>query len=87
MMWGFWEGANWIPQSSLYKRDWTPLPAAKAYEDLVLNKWWTRWTGTADPQGRVELRAFFGKHKVTVNGKETVVTLTKAEGSKAVKIN
>ena len=29
MMWGFWEGANWIPQSSLYKRDWTPLPAAK----------------------------------------------------------
>src|ERR1039457_4402673 len=24
MMWGFWEGANWIPQSSLYKRDWTP---------------------------------------------------------------
>ena len=46
MMWGFWEGANWIPQSSLYKRDWTPLPAAKAYEDLVLHKWWTRWTGT-----------------------------------------
>jgi len=26
MMWGFWEGANWIPQSSLYKRDWTPTP-------------------------------------------------------------
>ena len=30
MMWGFWEGANWIPQSSLYKRDWTPTPAAAA---------------------------------------------------------
>ena len=28
MMWGFWEGANWIPQSSLYRRDWTPTPAA-----------------------------------------------------------
>jgi hypothetical protein len=24
LMWGFWEGANWIPASSLYKRDWTP---------------------------------------------------------------
>jgi GH35 family endo-1,4-beta-xylanase len=87
MMWGFWEGANWIPQSSLYKRDWTPLPAAKAYEDLVLDKWWTRWTGTADRQGRAEVRAFYGKHKVTVNGKETVVTLTKAEGSKTVNLN
>ena len=43
MMWGFWEGANWIPQSSLYKRDWTPTPAAGAYRELVLNKWWTRW--------------------------------------------
>lgn len=86
MMWGFWEAANWIPQSSLYKRDWTPLPAAAAYEDLVLNKWWTRWSGAADRQGRAELRAFYGTHKVTVNGKETVVTLTKAEGSKTVSL-
>jgi len=85
-MWGFWEAANWIPQSSLYKRDWTPLPAAAAYEDLVLNKWWTRWSGAADRQGRAELRAFYGTHKVTVNGKETVVTLTKAEGSKTVSL-
>jgi GH35 family endo-1,4-beta-xylanase len=84
MMWGFWEAANWIPQSSLYKRDWTPLPAAAAYEDLVLNKWWTRWSGAADRQGRAEVRAFYGKHKITVNGKETLVTLTKAEGSKTV---
>jgi GH35 family endo-1,4-beta-xylanase len=86
MMWGFWEGANWIPQSSLYKRDWTPLPAARAYEDLVLHQWWTRWTGTADKQGRAEVRAFYGTHKVTVNGKVTVVTLTKAEGSKTVNV-
>jgi hypothetical protein len=63
------------------------MPAAKAYEDLVLDKWWTRWTGTADAQGRAEVRAFYGKHKVTVNGKETLVTLTKAEGSKTVNLN
>jgi len=86
MMWGFWEGANWIPQSSLYKRDWTPLPAAKAYEDLVLNQWWTRWSGSADRQGRAEVRVFYGTHKVTVNGKENVVTLTRAEGSKTVNV-
>ena len=34
-MWGFWEGANWIPASSLYKRDWTPTPAAEAYQKLI----------------------------------------------------
>jgi GH35 family endo-1,4-beta-xylanase len=87
MMWGFWEGADWIPQSSLYKRDWTPLPAAKAYEDLVLNKWWTRWSGAADAQGRTEIRVFYGKHKVMVNGKETVVTVSKSEGAKTVSLN
>ena len=84
MMWGFWEGANWIPQSSLYKRDWTPLPAAKAYEDLVLNQWWTRWSGTANAEGWAIVPAFYGTHKVTVNDREIIVTLTKAEGAKVV---
>jgi GH35 family endo-1,4-beta-xylanase len=86
MMWGFWEGANWIPQSSLYKRDWTPTPAAEAYRELVMNKWWTRWTGAAGANGRVSLRAFYGKHRVTVNGKETVIDLKRAQGAKAVEL-
>jgi len=86
LMWGFWEGANWIPQSSLYKRDWTPTPAAEAYRELVMNKWWTRWTGTANSEGWVTLRAFYGKHRVTVNGRETAVNLTKAEGAKQLDV-
>jgi GH35 family endo-1,4-beta-xylanase len=86
MMWGFWEGANWIPQSSLYKRDWTPLPAAKAYEDLVLNQWWTRWSGTANAEGWAIVPAFYGTHKITVNEKEITVTLTKAEGGKVLAV-
>ena len=87
MMWGFWEGANWIPQSSLYKRDWTPTPAAEAYRDLVLKQWWTRWSGTANAEGYVVMRAFYGTHRVTVNGKETVVDLSKAQGVKLVDLN
>ncbi len=84
LMWGFWEGANWIPASSLFQKDWTPLPAATAYHDLVLNQWWTKWHGRTDAQGRCEVRAFFGKHRVTVGGKEVVVDLPKAQGTKAV---
>ena len=70
LMWGFWEGANWIPQSSLYRRDWTPTLAATAYRDLIFNEWWTRWEGKADAQGRCRVPAFYGKHRVTVNGQE-----------------
>jgi endo-1,4-beta-xylanase len=84
LMWGFWEGANWIPASSLFKRDWTPTPAAHAYRDLIFNEWWTNWEGKADAQGRCEVRAFYGKHRITVDGTERIVELTKAEDSKTV---
>ncbi|MBI4873498.1 MAG: endo-1,4-beta-xylanase [Acidobacteria bacterium] len=84
LMWGFWEGANWIPQSSLYKRDWTPTPAAEAYRDLVQKQWRTRWTGSADAAGQAVVRAFYGRYRVTVNGKETAVTLSRAEGARQV---
>ncbi len=79
LMWGFWEGANWIPQSSLYKRDWTPLPALEAYRDLVFKKWWTRWNGTADASGIAVLRAFYGRHRITINGKQKEVELKRGD--------
>ncbi len=78
LMWGFWEGANWIPVSSLYKRDWTPTPAAKAYHDLVFGQWWTHWRGRTDQQGRCEAPVFYGQHRVTVGGQSKVVSLKKA---------
>jgi len=50
-MWGFWEGANWIPVSLLYRKDWTPSPAAEAYHNLVFKEWWTNVSGNADKKG------------------------------------
>lgn len=84
LMWGFWEGANWIPVSSLYRRDWSPTPAAEAYRDLVFRQWWTRWQGKADAQGHSELRAFFGKHRVTAGGSEKIVELKRADPKQQV---
>jgi GH35 family endo-1,4-beta-xylanase len=84
MMWGFWEGANWIPVSSLYRRDWSPTPAAEAYRDLVFKQWWTTWRGRADAQGRCQVRAFFGKYRVTAGGKEVAVHLKRGEQTKTV---
>lgn len=84
LMWGFWEGANWIPQSSLYKRDWTPTPAAHAYRNLVFGQWWTQWQGAADELGQCQVRAFYGKHRVTVGGQARIVELRPETGGVTV---
>jgi len=85
LMWGFWEGANWIPQSSLYRRDWTPTPAAEAYRDLVFKQWWTRWEGKADANGQCHIPAFYGKYAVTSDGQTRQVQLSKQTGKAAVR--
>jgi endo-1,4-beta-xylanase len=84
LMWGFWEGANWIPQSSLYKRDWTPTPAAGAYHDLIYKEWWTRDSGKTNKKGEFILPAFFGKYRITVDGKTQEVDLSKENGQVVV---
>jgi endo-1,4-beta-xylanase len=84
LMWGFWEGANWIPVSSLYRRDWSPTPAATAYRDLVFRQWWTQWHGQTDAQGQCQVRAFYGRHRVTVGTQSKIVDLKRNEPPKSV---
>ena len=83
-MWGFWEGANWIPASSLFRRDWSPTPAAKAYHDQVYGEWWTKAEGQTDAEGKCEIPAFYGTFKITCGGQEKAVVLKKNEGSAMV---
>jgi len=85
LMWGFWEGANWIRQSSLYHRDWTPTPAAQAYRDLVFKQWWTRWEGKADANGQCRVRAFYGKYAVTCGAEQELVLLSQEKGQVTVR--
>jgi endo-1,4-beta-xylanase len=90
LMWGFWEGANWIPVSSLYRRDWSPLPAAAAYKNLIFNEWWTKESGKTDNKGEFSIPAYYGRYRVTITyyGKDRVtvnkvskeINLTKKEG-------
>ena len=87
LMWGFWEGNNWIPASSLYKRDWSPTPAAEAYRNLVFKEWWTRESGTAGKDGLYSVPAFFGKYKVTVNGVTKEIELNKETGNVFIDFN
>ena len=84
LMWGFWEGANWIRQSSMYRRDWTPTPAADAYRDLIFKQWWTNVDGNAGENGRCQVRAFYGDYSVVCGGQTKKVSLGKGKGSVTV---
>jgi endo-1,4-beta-xylanase len=85
LMWGFWEGAHWIPHAALWKKDWTPTKAAKVYRDLVYNQWWTQYDGMTDEQGICQVRVFYGLHEVSIDGSEPmIVWIGKNEGSKTI---
>lgn len=84
LFWGFWEGANWIPVSSLYRRDWTPTPAAEAFRQLVYDTWWTRWQGRTGTEGRCEVRAFFGQYRVSAGDTTRTLALRRSDGAARV---
>jgi GH35 family endo-1,4-beta-xylanase len=68
IQWGFWENAHWRAKEggAMFRKDWSKRPAQEAYEDLVLDQWWTRATGKSNGQGAYSTRAFYGAHTVTV---------------------
>ena len=84
LMWGFWEGANWIPASSMYKRDWTITKAGEAYQKIIFNEWWTKDKGTVSNTGKYAIQAFYGKYNVSANGVTKEVDLTKSNGKVVV---
>jgi len=85
-MWGFWAGLHWSPHAALWTEDWHAKPAARAYEELVLEEWSTAWEGEADAEGFAETRAFYGAHLVEVAGQHRVVDLRARDGSTTVVI-
>jgi GH35 family endo-1,4-beta-xylanase len=81
IFWGFWEEIQWLPQAALWKKDWTPTPAAAAYRNLVFDQWSTKTKGTADDKGIFKVRGFLGDYTINVTGdglaKEIQVQLPK----------
>jgi GH35 family endo-1,4-beta-xylanase len=84
IMWGFWEKANWIPASSMYRADWTATPTADAYRELVFNKWWTKESGKADREGIYSTSAFYGKYKITAGTVSKIVDFDRESGNMEV---
>jgi endo-1,4-beta-xylanase len=76
-MWGFWEGAHWLPRGAMYRRDWSPKPNAEVFRRLVHETWRTVADGRTDDDGRFATRAFYGRYDVTVTwrGQTRVVSV------------
>jgi hypothetical protein len=86
-MWGFWDKAHWRPKAALWRGDdFEPAPAAHAYRRLLFEEWWTDFEGKADADGRCEVPAYFGAHRVEMDGKTLDVDLRRADGERTVRL-
>ena len=87
LMWGFWEGANWIKASSLYNLDWSPTPALKTYQELIFNEWNTHISVRLDENGEALVPAFYGDYKISTGQTVIHISLEKEKGSKEILLN
>jgi len=86
LMWGFWEGRHWRPQAALWKKDWTPAPAGRAYANLVNREWRTSVSGKADANGVFTTRAFYGDYEVQCGATRRTFPFPAAEKAKTVEV-
>lgn len=72
MLWGFWEGRHWRPETALWRRDWSVKPAGKMWQRLIHEKWWTDTETITDQAGRAAIDGFHGTYAITArhNGRE-----------------
>ncbi len=67
VLWGFWEKRHFKKiQGALVAADWTPLPAGKALDHLLLDEWRTRAEAKAGADGVAVFRGFFGEYDISV---------------------
>ena len=88
IMWGFWEGRHWRPNSALFRKDWSVKPNGVVWQDLVLHQWWTNVAGDTDLQGRFSTRGFLGEYRITacVGARNQTVVTTLAPGGREIKV-
>jgi endo-1,4-beta-xylanase len=59
---GAWQGApaGWL------RNDFSPKPVYERLMALIKGAWWTRLEGRTDAHGKFNARAFYGRHRLTV---------------------
>ncbi|WP_157687538.1 endo-1,4-beta-xylanase [Pedobacter psychrophilus] len=65
-MWGFWQGSHWKPDAAMFRKDWSPKPNAKVWEDLVTKQWVTNEEKATSGNGEITTTVFNGNYKITL---------------------
>lgn len=88
MLWVFWEGAGWKPETALWRSDWSPKPNAKVWRGLVWGLWHTHATGQTDASGRFTARGHRGLYEVTVEieGRKMIQPFSTEHGSGLLRV-
>jgi len=83
-----WFELHWKGNAPFFRRGWSPKPALKHYEDLVLGAWRTDVTTRTGDDGRATVRGHHGQYEVTVthNGRTATRPATLDKGSGAVTV-
>ena len=73
MLWVFWEGAGWKPETALWRKDWSEKPNAKVWRDLVWKQWHTEAKGLTSATGQYSVRGHRGLYEVTVEANGQII--------------
>lgn len=66
MLWVFWEGAGWKPETALWRKDWSEKPNAAVWRDLIWNRWRTDTGGKTNADGLFATPGHRGFYQVKV---------------------
>ena len=88
MLWVFWEGAGWKPETALWRKDWSEKPNAKIWRELVKQTWHTKADGNTAADGLFTTRGHRGKYEITVeiDGKATITPFNTETGTNTLRV-
>lgn len=88
ILWVFWEGAGWKPETALWRKDWSEKPNATTWRDLVCKLWRTKANGTTDKTGTFTTRGHRGLYEVTVDagGRQTTMPFHTERGAGTLRV-
>ena len=66
ILWGFWAGRHWRPETALYDEAWNLRPVGHVWDELVYDTWWSDSEGTTDSEGLFHSEVFHGLHEIEV---------------------
>lgn len=73
VLWGFWAGRHWRPDSALYDESRELTPLGEAWQEFRFDEWWTQETGTTDEYGEYAVRGVTGTYDIEIDHCGTVV--------------